>query len=85
MGGSNDEGQFLPSRGCLCPGVYVQGVCRGGVSVRETLPYLKSGRYASYWNAFFFKVLEHIGPSLNDHLYPCFELSTQLLPAPTET
>ena len=36
--------------GGLCPG----GSVSGGVSVRETPPHLtvKSGQYASYWNAF---------------------------------
>ena len=50
---------------CLCPGVPVQrgvfvqgvfvlgGLCPG-VSVRETPSTVKSGRYTSYWNAFFF-------------------------------
>ena len=37
-------------RGCLCPGMSLSR----GVSVRETPHTVKSGRYASYWNAFLF-------------------------------
>ena len=40
-------------------GVSVQGgLCPGGVSVQEEDPHpltVKSGQYASYWNAFLFK------------------------------
>ena len=40
----------LNSGGGLCEG----GLSVQGVSVRETLPMVKSRRYASYWNAFLF-------------------------------
>ena len=57
MGGSVFGGVCLYREG-FCPGdgVSVQGgLCLGeGVSVRETPRTVKSGRYASYWNAFLF-------------------------------
>ena len=49
----------VPSRGSLywrisVQGVYVQGGLCPGVSVWEISVPVKSGRYASYWNAFLF-------------------------------
>ena len=45
-------------QGGLCQGVSVQGdLCLGGVSVRETPRTVTSGRYASYWNVFFFGII----------------------------
>ena len=54
-------------QGCLCPwGVSVWGcLCPGWVSVRET-PQTETprtvvrGRYASYWNAFFFPFINNL-------------------------
>ena len=48
-------GLGLCSAGSLSgEGVSVQGLglCPGGVPVQEDAPKVKSGRYASYWNAF---------------------------------
>ena len=59
--GSLSKGESLSSGGlCLCPegGLSPGGLCPGGLcpgeSVRETSHTVKSGQYASYWNAFLF-------------------------------
>ena len=45
------------SRGSVSSGVCVQGgLCPGGVSVRESPHTVTSGQYASYWNAFLFRI-----------------------------
>ena len=59
--GSLSKGESLSSGVlCLCPegGLCLGGLCLGGLcpgeSVRETPRTVKSGQYASYWNAFLF-------------------------------
>ena len=53
-------------QGGFCPG----GPLSGGVSVRETPHIVKSGQYASYWNAFLFDVMckQHGSTALNSFL-----------------
>ena len=62
----------------LCP----RGLCTRGISVKvvsvwEGLPdMVKSGRYASYWNAFLFNLISETLLSLNSH----FHTATKILP-----
>ena len=59
----------IPSRGVSVQGVSVQGVSVQeisvqGVSVRRHPPNQKSGRYASYWNAFLYYIRFVLGEEI---------------------